>query len=196
MTRRSHLAAALTLTALLCAGTAADAKKKEKPPQLSVGRVALPPEAPTATIAQALPTLDHHATLARLVSASAVAPTLAEAGPFTVFAPSDDAFARLAPGTVDTLMKPENAASLATILKTHVVQGAYTAEQIKALITAGNGSASLPTLSGQPLTATIDNGNLVLTDPSGNKSYVSQPDVKEANGIVHVTNGVSVPKLS
>lgn len=196
MTPVVRFAATVATIAGLSISGAAVAKKKDKPAPLAVGRVALPPEEPTATIAQALPTLDHHATLTRLVQASPVAPTLAGAGPFTVFAPSDDAFARLAPGTVDTLMKPENVATLATILKTHVVQGAYTVEQIRALVTAGNGTAALPTLSGQTLTASIENGNLLLTDPTGNKSYVSQPDVKEANGIVHITNGVSVPKLS
>lgn len=195
MTLIARITTVAALGALTITGIA-EAKKKDKPPQLAVGRVALPPEAPTATIAQALPTLDHHATLARLVQASAVAPTLAESGPFTVFAPSDDAFTRLAPGTVDTLMKPENAATLTTVLKTHVIQGAYTLDQIKALVAAGNGTAALPTLSGQTLTASLENGNLLLTDPTGNKSYVSQPDVREANGIVHVTNGVSVPKLS
>lgn len=195
MHHRNRIATVLLATTALFCGSAADAKKKEKPPQVSVGRTPMPALAPTETIAEALPGLAAHTTLARLIQASQVAPTLAGPGPITVFAPSDDAFARLAPGTVDTLLKPENAASLTAILNTHLVAGAIDVEQIKAMIAAGNGTATLPTLSGQPLSATLENGVVLLTDPNGGKSYVSQPDLKEANGIVHVTNGVSVPKL-
>lgn len=157
---------------------------------------ATPAPVPTTTIAQALPTLPNHATLNRLVTAANLGETLAGPGPFTVFAPADDAFARMPAGAIDTLLKPEAQASLATILKYHVVAGKLTAEQIKAQIAAGNGTATLTTLAGQPLTATNgENGTILLTDVNGQKAYVGQADLVQTNGVVHVTNGVSFPKL-
>lgn len=157
---------------------------------------AAPTAAPTKTIAQALPTLPNHATLTKLVTAAKLDATLGGPGPFTVFAPNDEAFGRLPPGALDTLMKPAAAASLATILKYHVVAGALTAEQIKAQITAGGGKATLTTLAGQPLVASLgENGNVMLTDVNGGKAYVDTADVKATNGVVHLTNGMSVPKI-
>lgn len=157
---------------------------------------AAPAAAPTTTIAQAIPTLPNHATLARLVTAAKLDATLGGPGPFTVFAPNDEAFSRLPAGAIDTLMKPAAIASLQTILKYHVVAGTLTADQIKAQITAGGGKATLTTLAGQPLVASLgENGNLMLTDVNGGKAYVDTADVKETNGIVHLTNGMSVPKI-
>lgn len=154
------------------------------------------PAAPTTTITQALPTLTNRATLAKLVTAAKLDATLAGPGPFTLFAPSDEAFTRLPPGALDTLMKPEASATLATILKYHVVAGALTADQLKQQITAGGGKAVLTTLAGQPLTASLGpNGNIELTDVAGSKAYVDTADVKETNGVVHLTNGMSVPKI-
>ena len=157
---------------------------------------AAPTAAPTTTIAAALPTLPNRATLTKLVTAAKLQTTLAGPGPFTVFAPSDEAFTRLPPGALDTLLKPESAPTLATILKYHVVAGAVTSDQLKAQITAGGGKATLTTLAGQPLIASIGpNGNIELTDTAGIKAYVDTADIKETNGVVHLTNGMSVPKL-
>ncbi|MCK8457282.1 fasciclin domain-containing protein [Sphingomonas faeni] len=157
---------------------------------------AAPTAAPTTTIAAALPTLPNRATLTKLVTAAKLQTTLAGPGPFTVFAPSDEAFTRLPPGALDTLLKPESAPTLATILKYHVVAGAVTSDQLKAQITAGGGKATLTTLAGQPLIASIGpNGNIELTDTAGIKSYVDTADIRETNGVVHLTNGMSVPKL-
>ena len=157
---------------------------------------AAPAPAATTTIAAALPTLPNRATLAKLVTAAKLETTLAGPGPFTLFAPSDEAFTRLPAGALDTLLKPESAPTLATILKYHVVAGAVTADQLKAQITAGGGKATLTTLAGQPLTASLGpNGNIELTDTAGIKAYVDTADIKETNGIVHLTNGMSVPKL-
>jgi uncharacterized surface protein with fasciclin (FAS1) repeats len=157
---------------------------------------ATPAAAPTTTITQALPTLPNHATLVKLVAAAKLDATLSGPGPFTVFAPNDEAFSRLPPGALDTLMKPASSASLATILKYHVVAGALTADQIKAQITAGGGKATLATLAGQPLIASLgENGNVMLTDVNGGKAYVDTADVKATNGVVHLTNGMSVPKI-
>ncbi|GAA3705498.1 hypothetical protein GCM10022268_13890 [Sphingomonas cynarae] len=150
----------------------------------------------TGTIVQALPSIPAHATLVRLLTAAKLDAQLGGAGPFTLFAPNDEAFSRLPAGTLDTLLAPANVASLTTILKNHVVPGALTSDQIKSQITAGGGRATLTTLSGQPLVATIDNGSILLTDAVGNKSYVDKPaDVREANGVIHSTNGISLPKL-
>ncbi len=157
---------------------------------------AAPTAAPTTTIAAALPTLPNRTTLTKLVTAAKLQTTLAGPGPFTVFAPSDEAFTRLPAGALDTLMKPESAPTLATILKYHVVAGAITSDQLKAQITAGGGKATLTTLAGQPLIASLGpNGNIELTDTAGIKAYVDTADIKETNGVVHLTNGMSVPKL-
>lgn len=151
--------------------------------------------AATTTIAQALPTIPNHATLLRLVQAAKLEPVLAGPGPYTVFAPNDAAFSRLPPGTLDTLLAPANVASLTTILKNHIVPGALTEEDLKARITAGGGTATLQTLSGQPLTASIENGSVLLTDAVGNKSYVDKENLRQTNGVIHGTNGISLPKL-
>lgn len=152
--------------------------------------------APTTTLAQALSTLPGRATLARLVKTAGLDAQLAGPGPFTVFAPSDEAFSRMPAGALDTLSKPENKAALETIIKYHVVSGALTADQLKQQITAGGGTATLTTLAGQPLTAQIGpNGNIMLTDVNGQKAYVDQADVRATNGVAHLTNGISIPKI-
>ena len=134
-------------------------------------------------------------TLVTAVKAADLVPTLSSPGPFTVFAPNNDAFGRLAPGMVDTLLKPENKASLVKVLTYHVVPGTITAEQLKERIMAGGGTATLTSVEGDPITATMVGAIIALTDVNGNKSYVETADVRQSNGIVHVVNGVIVPKL-
>ena len=133
--------------------------------------------------------------LVSAVKAAGLVQTLSGPGPFTVFAPTDEAFGRLAPGTLDTLMKPANKATLAKVLTYHVVPGKLTLADLQAKVQAGGGTATLTTVAGQPLTVTYANNAMTLTDPSGNKSYVETPDVQQSNGVVHVVNGVLVPKL-
>ncbi len=156
---------------------------------------ATPAPAATTTIAAALPTLPNHATLLKLVTAAKLEAQLAGPGPFTVFAPDDAAFSRLPAGTLDAFLAPANAPTLATILKNHVVAGSMDEAQIRAAITAGGGRATIPTLSGQPLIATIDQGSVLLTDAVGNKSYIDKPDLRQTNGVIHSTNGISLPKI-
>ena len=152
--------------------------------------------AATGTIVQVLAATPDRSTLAKLVATAALTADLSGPGPFTVFAPSDEAFSRMPPGALDTLSQPANKATLATILKYHVVAGKLTAEQLKAQITAGNGTATLTTLAGQPLTAQVGpNGNIMLTDVNGQKAYVDKADVDATNGVVHLTNGINVPKI-
>lgn len=173
---------------------AAQAPAAQQPGQAAPGTAAAAPAA-TTTIAAALPTIPGHATLLRLVQAAKLDAQLAGPGPFTLFAPNDAAFARLPAGTLDTLLAPANVASLTTILKNHLVAGSMDEKQIRAAITAGGGRATLNTLSGQPLIASIDQGSVLLTDAVGNKSYIDKADIREANGVIHSTNGISLPKL-
>ncbi|APX67617.1 fasciclin domain-containing protein [Sphingomonas sp. gentR] len=152
--------------------------------------------AATGTIVQILAATPDRSTLAGLVTTAGLTADLSGPGPFTVFAPSNEAFSRMPPGALDTLSKPENKATLATILKYHVVSGKVTADQLKAQIAAGNGTATLTTLAGQPLTAQLGpNGNIMLTDVNGQKAYVDKADVQATNGVVHLTNGINVPKI-
>ncbi|MEJ8629909.1 fasciclin domain-containing protein [Sphingomonas sp. I4] len=152
--------------------------------------------AATGTIVQILAATPDRSTLAKLVTTAGLTADLSGPGPFTVFAPSNEAFSRMPAGAIDNLSKPENKPVLATILKYHVVPGKLTAEQLKAQITAGNGTATLTTLAGQPLTAQVGpNGNIMLTDVNGQKAYVDKADVNATNGVVHLTNGINVPKI-
>lgn len=136
-------------------------------------------------------------TLVKALTAADLTATLSGPGPFTVFAPTNDSFSRLPPDTLAQLMKPENKALLAKVLTYHVVQGAIDFAQLKAQIAAGNGTATLTTVAGQPLKVTITGNNIVtLTSVNGNISYLDTPDVRQSNGIVHVVNGVLLPKLN
>lgn len=171
-------------------GTAATAPAATANPM--VGGAAMDPAKPIPVNAAAAPNLS---TLVTAVKAAGLDATLAGPGPFTVFAPTNDAFGRLAPGTVDTLMKPANKPALTKVLTYHVVPGAITLEQLKAQITAGGGKATLTTVEGEPLVAAIEGNGISLSDVSGNKSYIEIADVKQSNGVVHVVNGVLVPKL-
>lgn len=158
----------------------------------SVGGVPMPADRTIVANASAAPTLS---TLVAAVKAAGLVETLSGPGPFTVFAPTDAAFARLAPGTVDTLLKPENRPALVKVLTYHVVPGTLTAADLTARIAAGGGTATLTSVEGDPLTLTTTEGHVTLTDVGGNKSYVEIGDVRQSNGIVHVVNGVLVPKL-
>lgn len=134
-------------------------------------------------------------TLVSAVKAAGLEATLSGPGPFTVFAPTNEAFGRLAPGTVDTLLKPENKATLTKLLTYHVVPGSITLEQLKQQITAGGGKATLTTVEGSTLTVAAEGNAISLTDANNNKSYIEVPNVRQSNGVVHVVNGVVTPKL-
>ncbi|WP_375427095.1 fasciclin domain-containing protein [uncultured Sphingomonas sp.] len=153
------------------------------------------PMVASQTIVQNASAAPNLSTLVTAVKAAGLVDTLSGPGPFTVFAPTNDAFGRLAPGTVDTLLRPENKASLTKVLTYHVVPGNLSAAQLQQRISAGGGTATLSTVAGAPLTARVENGNITLTDQGGNKSYVETADVRQSNGVVHVVNGVLVPTL-
>jgi uncharacterized surface protein with fasciclin (FAS1) repeats len=135
-----------------------------------------------------------HTTLVAAVKAAGLVETLKGAGPFTVFAPTNAAFGNLPAGTVDNLLKPENKAALTGILTYHVVAGNLDAAAVVAAIKKGNGKAEVPTVAGGKLTATIENGKVILTDEKGRKSTVVATDLKASNGVIHVVDGVLLPK--
>lgn len=134
-----------------------------------------------------------HTTLVAAVKAAGLVETLKGSGPFTVFAPVNDAFAKLPAGTVESLLKTENKATLVKILTYHVVAGDLDAAAVVAAIKAGNGTAVLTTVSGNKLTATLDNGKVKLTDEKGGVSYVVKADLKGSNGVIHVIDTVVLP---
>jgi len=135
-----------------------------------------------------------HTTLVAAVKAADLVNTLKSKGPFTVFAPTNAAFDKLPAGTVASLLKPENKAQLAKILIYHVVSGNIDAAAVVAAIKGGNGKAVLTTVSGGKLTASMDMGKVKLTDESGNSAFVTAADLKGTNGVVHVIDGVVLPK--
>jgi uncharacterized surface protein with fasciclin (FAS1) repeats len=119
--------------------------------------------------------------------------TLTSPGPFTVFAPTDAAFAKLPAGTVETLVKPENKDTLTSILTYHVVAGRITSADIAKKIKMGKGSATLTTVNGATLTGKMMGNKLVLTDAKGGKSTVSIANVMQSNGVIHVVDSVLLP---
>lgn len=135
-----------------------------------------------------------HSTLVAAVKAAGLVETLQSAGPFTVFAPTNAAFAKLPAGTVETLLKAENKATLAKILTYHVVAGNLDAAAVVAAIKAGNGKAVVKTVSGGSLTASLKEGKVILTDEKGGVATVVATDLKAGNGIVHVIDTVVLPK--
>jgi uncharacterized surface protein with fasciclin (FAS1) repeats len=134
-----------------------------------------------------------HTTLVAAVKAAGLVDTLKGPGPFTVFAPTNEAFAKLPAGTVDTLVKPENKSTLVKILTYHVVPGTVTTMELKKQISAGGGKAMLKTVEGGILTAMIERGKIVLTDEKGGKSTVTIPNVMQSNGVIQIVDTVLMP---
>lgn len=137
---------------------------------------------------------DDHTTLVAAVKAADLVTTLKSAGPFTVFAPTNDAFDKLPEGTVANLLKPENKSQLAKILTYHVVSGNLDATAVLDAIKKGDGKVILTTVSGGKLTASLDMGKVKLTDESGNSAFVTVTDLKGSNGVIHVIDTVVLPK--
>lgn len=148
---------------------------------------------PTKTIVENASAANNLTTLVTAVKAADLVDTLSGPGPFTVFAPTNAAFAKLPAGTLDTLTRPENKSQLSNILTYHVVSGRMTAKDIAAAIKAGGGTATLTTVQGEPLTAKMTGGRLMLTDAKGGMSMVSTKDVMQSNGVVHVIDTVLMP---
>ena len=134
-----------------------------------------------------------HTTLVAAVKAAGLVETLESPGPFTVFAPTNEAFDKLPAGTVDTLLKPENLDQLKKVLTYHVVAGRITTGDLKKMIEAGGGKATLTTVEGGTLTATIQDGTIMLTDDKGGMATITIPNVYQSNGVIQVINAVLIP---
>jgi uncharacterized surface protein with fasciclin (FAS1) repeats len=151
------------------------------------------PMYPSKNIIQNAVNSKDHTTLVAAVKAAGLVDTLSGAGPFTVFAPTNEAFAALTAGTVDTLLKPENKDQLVKVLTYHVIAGRLSSKDIAHLIKKGGGTAALKTVSGGTLKASMDMGKLVLTDEKGGKATVTVADVFQSNGVIHVIDAVLLP---
>lgn len=134
-----------------------------------------------------------HTTLVAAVKAAGLVETLKGPGPFTVFAPTNAAFAALPAGTVDTLLKPENKGTLTAVLTYHVVPGRLDAKTLAAKVKAGKGSAALTTVQGETLTVRSADGGVTVTDAKGNVATVTIADVQQKNGVIHVIDKVLMP---
>ena len=148
---------------------------------------------PTKNIVENAVNSPIHTTLVAAVKAADLVPTLSSKGPFTVFAPTNDAFAKLPAGTVDTLVKPENKADLTKILTYHVVPGRIDSKKLLKDIKKGGGKATLTTVQGEPLTFTASGGTITITDAKGGTAMVTTADVYQSNGVIHVIDTVLMP---
>lgn len=135
-----------------------------------------------------------HTTLVAAVKAAGLVETLKGPGPFTVFAPTNEAFAALPAGTVDTLLKPENKPTLTKVLTYHVVAGKYDAAAIMKMIQDGGGMAKMKTVEGGTLTAKSKGSNVMVMDEKGGTAHVTIADVYQSNGVIHVVDKVLMPK--
>lgn len=151
------------------------------------------PMYPNKTVVQNASAAPNLSTLVAAVKAAGLVDTLSGPGPFTVFAPDNDAFNKLPAGTVDTLVKPENKADLTKILTYHVVAGKMDSKAIAKAIKKGHGTATLITVQGGKLMAKMDGDKLVLTDEKGGTSTVTTANVYQSNGVAHVIDTVLMP---
>ena len=190
MTKRLLLSA-VAAVALTSAGVFAPLAAKEMTKM--VGGAAMYPS--KNIIENAVHSKDH-TTLVAAVKAAGLVDTLEGPGPFTVFAPTNAAFKKLPPGTVQNLLKPENKAALTKVLTYHVVSGRLNASELSEKIRKGNGRATLKTVSGGTLVAMMNGPrNIVLMDESGNTAHISTYDVNQSNGVIQVIDRVLLPKM-
>ena len=151
---------------------------------------------PTKNIVENAVNSKDHTTLVAAVKAADLVDVLSSAGPFTVFAPTNEAFNLLPKGTVDNLLKPENKEKLQGILKYHVVAGKMSSDDLKKMIKNNNGKATLPTVAGGNLYASLDKkGGIWIWDENGGKAMVTIADVNQSNGVIHVIDHVLLPKM-
>jgi uncharacterized surface protein with fasciclin (FAS1) repeats len=181
-------AAALALAFGMSAMSPAFAQLKEK--TVTVGGA---PMYPSKNIVQNAVNSKDHTTLVAAVKAAGLVDTLQSPGPFTVFAPTNDAFAKLPAGTVDTLLKPENKKTLTNVLTYHVVPGRLSAKDLMEKIKDGGGKAMLKTLEGADLTFEQKDGKLWIKDAKGDTAQVTIRNVMQSNGVIHVIDTVLLP---
>ena len=185
----------ITLAALLLTGISLSSKaqdmKMANEKSVEVGGAAMYPS--KNIIENAINSQDH-TTLVAAVKAAGLVETLQGKGPFTVFAPTNSAFARLPAGTVDNLVQPENKSTLTKILTYHVVAGRVDSKELMQRIKKGKGTATLTTVEGGKLWVMEKDGKLWLKDEKGNMAQITISDVYQSNGVVHVIDTVVMPK--
>ena len=182
--------AAAALAASLGATGPAFAQMKEKEKTVNVGGA---PMYPSKNIIQNAVNSKDHTTLVAAVKAAGLVDTLSGTGPFTVFAPTNEAFAKLPAGTVETLLKPENKAQLTKILTCHVVAANAMSSAIKKMINDDGGMHSVKTVGGCTFTAKMNGDKLILVDGKGHEAAVTIANVKQSNGVIHVIDTVLLP---
>lgn len=187
MTLKTTLAATIAATLAVTAGMAALPAAAHQHGHHKAAATTAP------NIVQVAMSTGVHNTLVAAVKAAGLVDTLSSPGPFTVFAPTDTAFAKLPNGTVNALVKPENKGALTDILTYHAVAGKVSAADLVQLIRKHGGTATLTTVSGGKLKARLAGDKIVITDAKGRATAVTQADVMTANGVVHVTDGVFLP---
>ena len=179
--------AALTVTTAMTVPSFAQQMKEQT---VTVGGA---PMYPSKNIVQNAVNSKDHTTLVAAVKAAGLVDTLQSPGPFTVFAPTNDAFAKLPAGTVDTLLKPENKKTLTDVLTYHVVSGRMSAKDLTDKVKAGNGKAMLKTVEGKDLTFAMKEGKLWVWDAKGGSAQITIQNVNQSNGVIHVVDTVLLP---
>lgn len=194
---KTFIKMALPMTAALALGACgsaetetADTTTEEMPAEDG----AMTAETEAGTIVAVAQGNENFSTLVAAVTAAGLGETLSGAGPFTVFAPTNDAFAKVDKATLDGLMKPESKNALTGLLTYHVVSGKLMAADVAKAITDGGGKAELTTVQGQKLTASMEGDKVILTDANGGKSTIAMTDVAASNGVIHAIDTVIMPK--
>lgn len=195
-TKMKDMAVVATLVSLVGSMAYAEQRMMSRKPQMAektveVGGAAMYPS--KDIIDNAVNSKDH-TTLVAAVKAAGLVETLKGDGPFTVFAPTNAAFAKLPKGTVENLLKPENKSTLTKILTYHVVAGRMDSRALAKAIKDGKGSAKLTTVEGEQLMASMNGNKLIIADAKGGKSEVQIADVNQKNGVIHVIDSVALPK--
>ncbi|WP_336987200.1 fasciclin domain-containing protein [Altererythrobacter aquiaggeris] len=183
----------LALTAALALSACAETETTPTDAEVTATETVDPAAAETGTIVDVASGNADFSTLVSAVTAAGLGETLSGEGPFTVFAPSNAAFAKLPAGTLENLTKPESKDALTGILTYHVVSGKTMAAALTEAITAANGTAELTTVNGAKLTASVVGENVVLKDAAGNTATVTATDIAASNGVVHVIDTVLMP---
>jgi uncharacterized surface protein with fasciclin (FAS1) repeats len=184
----TYLLASLTIAGM--AAGPAFAQSKMASDAVTVGGA---PMYPSKNIIENAVNSKDHTTLVAAVKAAGLVDTLEGKGPFTVFAPTNEAFDKLPPGTVAMLLKPENKATLVKILTYHVVSGNYSAGDLMKMVKAGGGKAMLKTVEGEPLIISEDGSKLYISGEKSGVAEVTIANVKQSNGVIHVISTVDLP---
>ena len=177
------------MVGILCFGMTAAAVFAAKDPMVGGSKMY-----PSKNIVENASQSKDHTTLVAAVKAADLVDTLEGPGPFTVFAPTNEAFKKLPEGTVDTLLKPENKDMLKKVLTYHVVAGKLSLADMKKKVKEGNGTAMLTTVEGDPLTVTMESGQIMLKDEKGDMAKITIPNVYQSNGVIDVIDTVLQPK--